>query len=271
LLTAPGGTAVASASGRMNATTLRIRSSLFAIALLLGAGAVTPAVSRAGEASPGHAGISCQDCHALVTAGMNRAVEASERATKCRDCHIRSLSDESLSRGFHAVPGRSCLDCHSFHDSAVLSAGDRRFRFDYASEAVAEHCRSCHEGGGGVAELSPGHLAATAFYHSDTALLAALSPSEGCLQCHSNGPLGSPVSDLPLDPPRFNEHASHPYSVPVVQGDVAGIVDDGGIRLRLFSGRMECQTCHHLTNLADDYLVPFPSKYDLCRSCHRDR
>jgi predicted CXXCH cytochrome family protein len=39
-------------------------------------------------------------------------------------------------------------------------------------------------------------------------------------------------------------------------------------RIRLFDGRIECQTCHLLGAGTDDLLVEFERKYDLCLGCH---
>jgi predicted CXXCH cytochrome family protein len=41
-------------------------------------------------------------------------------------------------------------------------------------------------------------------------------------------------------------------------------------RIRLFQGKIECVTCHDLTETADDLLVRFEAKYDLCTGCHRN-
>jgi predicted CXXCH cytochrome family protein len=71
--------------------------------------------------------------------------------------------------------------------------------------------------------------------------------------------------------PRIRLQASHPIGVPVVPGagdrwnHVRRSLDP---RIELFDRRIECQTCHRLTNPENDHLVPFETKYQLCRGCH---
>jgi predicted CXXCH cytochrome family protein len=137
---------------------------------------------------------------------------------------------------------------------------------------TAGHCAACHAPGSDLARLSPAHRQAAALYHRDAALLDGTSPSQGCLNCHAAGS-GSPwvreVSDRNLT---FNPHATHPLGVDVVPGSgqderrLRAVLDP---KLRLFDGRLECQTCHNLTAATEDLLVPFPQPYDLCLGCHK--
>ncbi|MCA9728353.1 MAG: hypothetical protein KC729_11765 [Candidatus Eisenbacteria bacterium] len=142
----------------------------------------------------------------------------------------------------------------------------------------ADHCRTCHVRGQSLSAVTGGHREALALYHGGIETLAALSPSEACLTCHSvnAGPLLASVEPIAPsagpEPPRFDEHGSHPYGMPAVQMFTGGnrfLKAGVDPQLPLFSGRLECQTCHQLTAGNDDLLVPYPTKYDLCYGCHR--
>jgi hypothetical protein len=92
-----------------------------------------------------------------------------------------------------------------------------------------------------------------------------------CLRCHDNSSSSTwkAATDGQLS---FNTHASHPYGIRVIPGKgnssnwIAHEIDS---RLPMFEGKMECQTCHLLTADNEDLMVPFETKYDLCRGCHK--
>jgi len=132
-------------------------------------------------------------------------------------------------------------------------------------------CLSCHDSRGDLASLSPAHRKAAQLYHAQAAQLQNVSPSQTCLNCHSNQSSSSWQDQTDGAVIAFSEHASHPFGIRVVPG--AGdssnwIARDIDPRLPLFDGRIECQTCHLLTAANDELMIPFPTKYDLCKGCH---
>ena len=179
----------------------------------------------------------------------------------------------ALAAIFHGAEGRSCTDCHSFHDPQELKAVDVTFRHDFGSTIGANHCVSCHRPGVRLETLSQGHRAAAALYHEHESEFASLTPSQGCLLCHSRSG-GDPAAlrYAAEAPPRFEEHASHPYGEVLARGrDTGGfsVRRDPDPRILLFDDRIECQTCHDLASGAQDALVRFDERDGLCYGCHR--
>jgi predicted CXXCH cytochrome family protein len=230
-------------------------------------------METAGGARDAHDRVTCSRCHTLAAKSEQGGRRPIDPVGACRDCHdIGSLAGEtSLSPAFHTDPGRSCRDCHSFHRTERISVGKRQFAFQFGDAALQNHCASCHTPAGRLWELSEGHRIAADLYHVDYQELFELSPSEGCLRCHSTK---SPPVDLrgaDLRTPRFNEGASHPLGVLVTgSGNRSNQVRyELDSRLQLFDRRIECQTCHLVASSTDDLLVWFGSKYEFCRGCHQ--
>jgi hypothetical protein len=220
-----------------------------------------------------HGQTPCPTCHTLRADATTPSEPRADFDRQCRNCHSGTPS-ESLADGFsfHSHQERACLDCHSFHDPSVITAGGRSFRLEYHSLLLRFQCGSCHNRKGDIAKLGNGHRQAAVLYHSDLPLLTAMSPSDKCLICHSRQSIPLPIPDTDVAPPRFSEHASHPFGVPVR----GGIKTSGG-RIRpqidpqmvLLNDRIECQTCHCLTseNTQANTAADRPSQ-SVCLGCH---
>ena len=252
-----------------------------ALALIVLAATAAATLAADGDEAVGvHAAIRCAGCHdrsnAFASADAPVATAATDtRAERCRDCHGNMSGPDRADDPFHARAGRSCLQCHSFHEPTALRIGDQVVAMNLSDATTRDHCRGCHRPGADLSRLDDGHRAAAAVvYHGGRFDLAALSPSDGCLLCHERG--RSDVS-LPADvppAPRFHTGASHAYGIPVVPGQGSGprrIRDPIDPRLTLPGGRMECLTCHQLTGGAHSLLVPFEDPYAMCLGCHQVR
>lgn len=225
-------------------------------------GALICLLAAAAGADPaGHGGLDCAACH------QGSEVVRDTAARACLECH----DPQPAAVSFHAAARGRCTDCHSFHAPERLVAGGDAFAHDLGNRDVTRHCAACHDGAGGTDGLSEGHRAATALYHGEPELLAQLTPSEACLLCHSRDDADPLLLALVDSPPRFHAHASHPYGAPV-----AAAWNDGGFRIRdevdprlpLYDGRMECATCHDLTDDLPDRLVRFDTPMQMCLGCH---
>ncbi len=228
----------------------------------------TAAISLAEPASEAHQAARCAGCHA---GGAAAGLDPAAVAAQCTECH----ATHSLARRvatFHGNSAGRCLSCHSFHQpTTVTLASLTRQPPDFADIDGAA-CRSCHDERGSLASLSPAHRKAAELYHAQAGRRSQLSPSQTCLNCHSNTSSSPWQDETDGAVLAFNEHASHPFGITVTPGAgdssnwIARRIDP---RLHLFDGRLECQTCHLLTAGTDDLVVPFPTKYDLCKGCHK--
>jgi hypothetical protein len=248
---------------------MKTRAAHFALAaLLMGICLAGVTTVPAAPAPTAHREAACGSCHDGGTA--TRTPAALDGA--CTSCHGRADQLPATDFAVHGASGRGCLDCHAFHEPSLVRTRAGRIDLDALAGVDPGHCRACHDPRGDTALLSPAHRAAARLYHEDLGALRGLTPSEACLECHANGS-GSPWQGrAPGQPLTFNQHASHPYGVRVIPGSGNSsnwIARDIDPRLRLFRGRMECQTCHLLSAGNDDLMVPFPAKYDLCKGCHR--
>jgi predicted CXXCH cytochrome family protein len=234
---------------------------------------VTPSSVVALDASPGHETLACDSCHMRTAeSGKTLAVENN----RCLRCHDTTSPSSSATNTFHASENESCTTCHSFHRTEELKAGDTIIAYKYGDQSIGRHCVSCHAEGKRASDLnnqlSEGHRAAARIYHENGPYIAGLTPSEGCLLCHSKHGADALALKVVNSPPRFNEHASHPYGARVAPG-----MNSGGFRIRssidprlaLFEGRMECQTCHDVTDNTADLLVRFDQPTDMCLGCHQ--
>lgn len=262
-------------------STLRTHPALLGLLLATAWAAVAHAERPA--ADDPHAGIACSTCHGAraVRAVAARGLDAPDpRSSTCRDCHrvagrsgTRDAGGAREALGFHRDATADCTSCHSFHEPQRLqtAAGQLRIGSAGLTGTVPGHCAACHAQGSVLANLSPAHREAAALYHRDAALLAEASPSQGCLNCHAAGTTSDWI-DAASERLTFNLHATHPLGVDVVPGsgqDERRLQASLDPRLRLFEGRIECQTCHSLTAATADLLVPFEQPYDLCLGCHQ--
>ena len=226
------------------------------------------AVSRAEAAPAEHEAAACSACHGAGGAGLAGNDADVERT--CLTCHEPQLRRGNLA--MHTEASGNCLNCHSFHAESAGSSPAAEAQFAaFESNAVSDHCTGCHAEGGALSKLSPGHRVAAELYHRDRQTLRNLSPSEACLLCHGDSPSAAWTRGLDTEPIPLNRHASHPFGVVLRPGDrtegmpVRSVADP---RIPLFSGRMECTSCHLVSVGQDDLLRPFPAKYDLCLGCH---
>ena len=218
-----------------------------------------------------HEQAECSRCHAMV-ADLD-GVEAERNLTsECLKCHqLKSVDYHGITLGFHESQSLRCQNCHSFHTPNAVQASSRTITTSAKSDAYLAHCVSCHQSGMKTASLSVGHQEAVTFYHSNSQVLNMLSPSEGCLVCHSNRGGGHLETATKGNQPRFNEMASHPYGIAYKWVKSQESQAEGGtpeFHPLLIDGRIECQPCHRLTSQMADYLDGGGVRGSLCSSCH---
>ncbi len=236
--------------------------------------------ASAGAADPGqataHSGVDCRLCHLRSASGASAGGNASTAA--CRSCHgAHPASTRALATWFHQVRGGGadapdCVRCHAFHAPDAVATPLGSLSLASLRTVDAAHCRSCHGPGHDLAQVSDAHREAARLYHEDAKRLAGLSPSEGCLGCHSGNKASFWRERGAETGPRFDEHASHPFGIAVRAGQTipgSRLRADLDSRLPLPAGRLECQTCHLLTATTRDLLIPFDPPRDLCLGCHQ--
>ena len=220
-----------------------------------------------------HQAADCRQCHqrAGTQATGARAVDDS----RCRSCHNRQLTRRDDPLGFHASTGtRSCLSCHSFHEPGTVNTTRGTITLDSLADLNLDHCISCHDGTPSLENLNRAHQAAASLYHEQAASLKDMSPSQACLNCHSNTSATTWQAAAGGDVLAFSEHATHPFGVTVSPGRGSyahRIRKEIDARIPLFGGKIQCQTCHKLTSRQEDLIVAFPSTKDLCLGCHQFR
>lgn len=223
---------------------------------------------------PAHEKIDCRDCHLRAT-GQRATDSTTIKDTRCRSCHEKNLANGADPLGFHVNAGkRNCLGCHSFHDPGTVTTTRGTISVNSLGQLNTDHCLSCHDGKGSLAALNQAHLAAARLYHEQAASLLEISPSQACLNCHSNSAATSWQVAHDQDLLSFSEHASHPFEVEVEpgKGDFAHrIRKDIDPRITLFNQRIQCQTCHQITAETVDLVVAIPTTKDLCLGCHQFR
>lgn len=219
------------------------------------------------SAPDGHREAACSLCHG--GSGGFGAVAGGSADRSCLTCHDLQAQGAASVATFHAGTGRDCTSCHSFHDPTVLKSSQVIIA-PGTPDLDSGHCRGCHGPDGDLARISEAHRAAAALYHGAGRGLERTSPSESCLNCHA-ADSASPWRQATASRLTFSTHASHPYGVAVIPGQgnaVDHISWSPDPRLPLFSGRMECQSCHLLTSGTAYDLIPYRNPYDLCLGCH---
>ncbi|MBU8871659.1 MAG: hypothetical protein KOO60_12405 [Gemmatimonadales bacterium] len=217
-----------------------------------------------------HETVSCTLCH--FSGSQELGASGLSRTGKCLQCHDGGEGRENFPLGFHVGKDQDCSRCHSFHSPDEINVPGGRLSLAALEEAGSGHCLSCHGAGGRLADLSEAHRTASNLYHADLGVLAGLSPSQGCLQCH-DADSGSPWQDSTRQAAvTFNRHASHPMGIPnratrAANAFLIRLVPDR--KLSLFENRIECQTCHQMTALTDNLVIPLAEKQDLCLGCHQ--
>ena len=248
-----------------------ISSYLFLILVCSG----QPVLGDSNPADP-HQIVPCGNCHALLADVGDQAQPSKMDPKKCRECHFVDGTNppEDKSVTFHANSDRNCVDCHSFHHKEVIRAGEKQFTLDSKRTERLFQCRACHDIAGRIENLSEGHKAAAAVYHTDDPRLTHLSPSETCLSCHSknvNMPgMEEIIAGCPK-PPKFDERASHRYGVTMRSGMIGArgdIRSDMDSRIPLKDGKIECQSCHEFSPDQKFQLRYLGGTKDLCLGCH---
>ncbi len=235
----------------------------------------TNAVYSTGRFDSTHDDIACTDCHTLRADIGGGSLSGLTFRKECERCHAAKLTNGSgIPLNFHQGREKGCSECHSFHKTEKIAVAGNQFRVNFENSFQRAQCYSCHGPSEQLARLSPGHQAAAEIYHSDVKLLGRLSSSETCLICHSDSrsPDSESLKRLVRQAPRFDEHGNHPVGIQVIpgQGEPGNkIRTELDPRIRLFNGRMECQTCHCLSTGKRYNLVTFSTQKDLCEACHQ--
>lgn len=221
------------------------------------------------QSNAAHAGMECSQCHQAV-ADIGSNLPATNPVLGCRSCHDLAVNrDNRVAHEFHKDQSRQCNECHSFHETSVITAGGADFTFSKAMGTGL--CAACHNEAGSLGALSEGHQVAAKIFHSNSDLLKGADASTACLICHSENRTvqidGMPAGSVP----QFSERHMHPLG----EIRVDGVIRNGtrvrasrDPRLRLFNNRIECTTCHQLTAITKYRLVEFESQQQLCAGCH---
>lgn len=133
-----------------------------------------------------HDKISCKGCH-LLTSGLRvQSGPLFDLGRRCKVCHtgVSGVKSE-FQLGFHQKRDESCLKCHSFHNKAIIYAGDNVFRFNYRNSSIKSVCFTCHNGPSNYKKLSSSHTKAAAFFHVSSASDNFRALSGACVKCHS--------------------------------------------------------------------------------------
>ena len=257
----------------MGGSSLRDRLEfLLAVVALVGLGLLVHLSKAKDQAQSPHQTADCTICHVTVADIGDQSFASFDPSAKCRSCHLRLDSPSEPRLTFHIDENRRCLDCHIYHSPDEITVGDRTFQGASRRANRRALCASCHGVGEDPGRLSEGHRSAAGLYHSDYAVLAGLSPSEACMICHSDQSRSELVGSLSLTlTPTFSRHGNHPTGIPVILGRrfansrlKASLDPD----IRLFGGRIECQTCHSLSSTSEFHLIAGTDSNGICRKCH---
>lgn len=218
--------------------------------------------------SGNHSQVQCAECHRLLANIDDHFSLDRIRDNKCQSCHLsKPASNPDWNLGFHNNQRTECVNCHSFHQTEIITAIDQKFEFSFNNKNLLLLCATCHSSSGRLDKLSDGHrLAADAVYHRDYRKEINLSASAACLSCHGEQNLNRTLDLMGFTPPVFNKEASHPFGIYFNPKSNNLSETDGEITL--FDGKIECQTCHDLTSSTPDYLKYSGSYKDLCQVCH---
>lgn len=213
-----------------------------------------------------HNSTECANCHSF-----SKDIRTT-KSNKCIGCHI-SLSPEINFQNidYHEHPNRSCIDCHSFHDTQYLKVDGSKFKYDFKSANANALCITCHQTSSPLENLSDGHREARKLYHSDFDAKATMTPSQTCMVCHGGESHLNTLSFDKSDMPVVNTHASHPYEINLVRGRGNSnnhIKSEINPEINLFENKVECQTCHTLNAENKFLLVNSENESIFCNSCH---
>ena len=220
----------------------------------------------------GHESPDCRQCHLKSSSA---GAELAAASNNCLSCHSTMASSKNRGLGFHGNQAQDrCLQCHSYHQPEMITTTRGTIDLGSLAQVNEGHCLSCHDGKGSLNLLSEAHLAAATLYHEQASSLKGISPSQGCLNCHSNNTATAWQLAYDGDVLEFSEHATHPFEVEVIpgQGSYAHrIRREIDPRIPLFEQTIQCQTCHQLTAETPDLILAFDEATDLCLGCHQFR
>lgn len=239
-------------------------TSLLVIGIAL-ASASDPDHSSNSQASA-HKTLDCARCHSLKSQATS-FVSAQGRVELCTKCHDQSVEETTAwSDIFHQDKKRPCTDCHSFHNPSTIKTEDRQFSL--SDQGMTSFiCQTCHTPGQELALVSEGHRkAAASYYHTDQRSFSGESPSETCLNCHSEH--GNYLVEADQRAIGINVSASHTFGVGLPQSPEMKRRSEIDQKIRLLNDKIECQSCHSLSSGKKDALVDYDHPYDLCLGCH---
>jgi len=219
----------------------------------------------------GHAGVSCQGCHATsLTTGLRLLWESSMKsaptahgkatAEACTDCHEkkpaewRLISQTTGHREHREAKNVDCLSCHAggVHGSEVpekpcLGCHEDQ-RLHKATTIGAETCLSCHSYGVTAKNSTPSPAACEKCHASPAALLASAG--------------GAPVPPMPS----VNEHVLHGGVPCQLCHNAHGIKPKPPA-----AGQPVCARCHQLTTTTTPQpgMAPSTGHDGKCEGCHK--
>jgi predicted CXXCH cytochrome family protein len=257
----------------MGGRTTRYKIESFLAAFVIVGFGLLVHLSRARQnAKSPHELADCAMCHVAVASVDGESIPVIDPSTKCRTCHVRLDEFDSPTLTFHDDQNRPCLDCHSYHSPDEVTVGNRSFHAKARASSQRALCSSCHGVDEDIRAISDGHRAAAGLFHSDYKLLAGISPSEACLLCHSEEIRPDEIAALAAgSTPTFERHGTHPTGRTVVLGQqlansrIRKSIDPD---IRLYGGRIECQSCHSLSSADRYHLIAGTDQNTLCLKCH---
>ena len=230
--------------------------------------AILPAASskETPKGDKGHYNANCPSCHSFAKINSDSDNAKKNLSDNCSECHNPAeIKSSGYPLNFHNKAEGNCLNCHQFHQTDLVKAGARSFTLNFDSKSQLFQCFTCHNDSVGLGDLSSGHRLAAAVYHSNNPALTYLSPSEKCLICHSaRSDLFPDLAEAGLNPPTFNEHASHPYGISAQTG--GNKID--AEKVSLLDGRIECQSCHRFDTARNGEMTLSEYPGETCRTCH---
>ncbi len=222
----------------------------------------------------------CQKCH--IDASENPKAMRTSITTMCQSCH-RKLTKNS-SHPVDTLPelvkvpadlplsnGRiTCNTCHNIHENRFSSFGSKTY-FLRRPVVGRDFCLSCHQTkrslDSHIEMVSTAHLGSRYTVTDQTRPLDPMSME--CISCH-DGNIGRAASFNFGEGVWSHDSGSHPIGVNYRESRMR----KGGLqpvsmldrKLRLFSGRIGCGTCHDMYSKLPKKLAT--SNATLCTSCH---
>jgi predicted CXXCH cytochrome family protein len=202
----------------------------------------------------------CRPCHKKT---INRASHPVDRAPEL----VRVPEDLPLDNGLI-----TCNTCHNIHENRYNGIGGMTY-FLRRPSAGRDFCMSCHE----VRSGSNMHIELVAAAHIGSKFKVIdrsqpLDPlSVECIYCH-DGSIGKNVDAQTGSGIWQHNNSSHPIGVNYNESRMR----KGGLhpfsmidkRIRLFSGKIGCGTCHNMYSGLPMQLVMSNEGSSLCMWCH---